>query len=112
MNVRPVTRQATTLVHFPYAPTCDNSPRLEGRDHLRSPHLEPDRDVSFDFYFMPRSTGSLYDAEAHVDRLGGVDYFESFKRNVLAVQALEQACAVAEQHGDEVDRDFINQAAF
>ena len=56
-----------------------------------------------------RSPGSLHDAEPHVDRLGSLNHFETFKRNVLAVQALEQARAAAEQHGDEVDKDFVNE---
>jgi hypothetical protein len=55
---------------------------------------------------------SLHDAEAHVDSLGSLDHFDNFKRNVLAVQELKQSRAVAEQHGDKVNRDFVNEAAF
>jgi hypothetical protein len=47
-----------------------------------------------------------------VDRIGSLNHFEYFKRNVLAIQALEQALAAAEQHRDEVNRDFVNEAAF
>jgi hypothetical protein len=31
---------------------------------------------------------------------------------VLAVQVSEQGRAAAEQHGDEVNRDFVNEAEF
>ena len=55
---------------------------------------------------------SLHDAESRVDRLGSLNHFDNFKRNVFALQALEQSRAAAEQHGDEVNRDFVNQAAF
>jgi len=41
-----------------------------------------------------------------------LDYFDRFKRDMFAVQAFEQACAAAEQHGNEVDRDFINETKF
>ena len=47
-----------------------------------------------------------------MDRLCCLDHFDRFKRDVLAVQALEQSRAAAEQHGDEVDRDFVNEAEF
>jgi hypothetical protein len=47
-----------------------------------------------------------------VDRLSSLDLFDSFKLDVLAVQALEQSRAAAEQHGDEVNPDFVNQAEF
>jgi hypothetical protein len=45
-----------------------------------------------------------------VDNLSSLDHFDSFKRDVLAVQALEHSRATAEQHGDEVNRDFVNEA--
>ncbi len=47
-----------------------------------------------------------------MDRLGSLDHFYDFKRDVLAVQAIEQSCAAAEQHRDEVNRDFANESAF
>ena len=41
-----------------------------------------------------------------------LDHFESFKRDVFAVQALEQSRAAPEQHRDEVNRDIVNEAEF
>src|SRR5215208_2579172 len=46
-----------------------------------------------------------------MDRLGSSGHFCTFKRNVLTVQPLEQARAAAEQHGNEVDKDFVNESA-
>lgn len=42
-------------------------------------------------------------ADPHVDLLGVLNHFDNFKRDVLAVQALEQSRAPAEEHGDEVN---------
>ena len=47
-----------------------------------------------------------------MDRLSSLDHFDSFKRDVLAVQTLEQSRATAKQHGDEVNRNFVNEAKF
>lgn len=55
---------------------------------------------------------SFHNAESQVDSLSSLDHFDSFKRDVLAVQALEQSRAAAEQHGDEMNRDFVNEAEF
>lgn len=47
-----------------------------------------------------------------MDRLFCFDHFDHFELNMLAIQVLEQANAAAKQHRDEVNRDFINKAAF
>jgi len=44
-----------------------------------------------------------------VDRLDSLDHLDDFKRNVYPVQLLQQLRAVAEQYGDEVNRDFVKE---
>ena len=53
---------------------------------------------------------SLHDAEAQMNGLSSFDHFCRFERDMLTALLLEQSYAAAEQHGDEVDRDFVNQA--
>ena len=44
-----------------------------------------------------------------MDRLDSLDHLDDFKRNVYPVQVLKQLGAVAEQYGDEVNRDFVKE---
>jgi hypothetical protein len=54
---------------------------------------------------------SLHNAESQVDSLRRFDHFESFERDMFAAETLEQPRAAAKQHRDEVNRDFVNEAA-
>ena len=61
---------------------------------------------------IQRAVSLLHHAEAQMNRLLCFDHFDRFKRDMLAAHVLVQSYAAAEQHGDEVNRDFVNETGF
>src|SRR5688572_1463663 len=54
----------------------------------------------------------LHDAEPLVDHLGSLNHFGNLKRDMLAVEVSNQRRSAAEQHRDEMDRDFVDESKF